>query len=550
MSAQALKVLQIEDNAGDARLVRELLREVAADLVDLDRAERLSEGLQKLRVAAYDLVLLDLDLPDAQGVDAIDRLHTEMPDIAIIVLSGLGDEEMAMKAMQLGAQDYLFKGEENGPSVLRAIRYAVERKRFRKALRDERDFLRSVIDSLPDHIYVKDRDGRFIRVNSSASVFFGFGAPEELLGKTDFDLFSRELAQQFSDEERRIMESAQAVVNREANVGGSNGLQHWVLTTKAPLRDGRGEIVGTVGINRDVTTIKKAEERLIAANAELQKAHQELQDTQEHLIEVEKLQMVGQLAAGVAHEVKNPLAVTLRGIEYLSNSPFLSQDAAGNSVLQDMHKAIRRAEKVIRGLLDFAAQRNLSVAPLDVNEALESALLLVKHELDKRHVAVEKDLAECLPPCWLDNHKIQGVFINVFDNAAHVMPKGGTLSVRTYQKTMDGVGAGAGQGQWEQFESGEDVVVIEIEDTGPGVREDTLQKIFTPFFTTKPAGQGTGLGLSVSKTVVELHGGSIELSNRAQGGAKVVIIFRPDGARHHEESQPADPVFQSFSQNI
>ena len=552
MSARLMKVLQIEDNAGDARLVRELLREAGPGEVELENAGRLEEGLEKLRTGAYDLVLLDLGLPDSQGMETFERLRTEMPRATIVILSGMGDEETAIKAMQRGAQDYLVKGEDNPRSFLRALRYAVERKRFKRALTDERDLLRSIINSLPDEIYVKDPAGKFRRANSATAKFFNLEDPEELIGKTDFDLFSRELAQQFFDEEQRILGSGQALVNREVCVTGADGRHRWMLTTKVPLRNHAGG-QGTVGINRDVTDIKEAEEKLRASNAELanehaqlektvaelQKAHRDLRETQMQLIEVEKLQTVGRLAAGVAHEVKNPMAVALRGIEYLSRTPLGSQDPACGLVLQDMHDAIRRGERVIRGLLDFAAPRKLEVAPRDVNQMLDDALLLLKHEMVKHKVSVETAFDPLLPLCRLDSHKAQEVFINVYENAIHAMPDGGTLSVRTFQKTVTGVGTNIGDRSTYGFEMGDNLVGIEILDTGTGIPDDRLHKIFEPFFTTKPAGQGSGLGLSVSKTIVALHGGTIAVSNRLGGGARVVILFPPANPAGESASQPA-----------
>lgn len=544
-----MKVLQIEDNAADARLVKELLNETAQGAVELTVAERLSLGLEILRSTPYDLVLLDLGLPDSHGMETFDRLHAEFPEIAIVVLSGLEDEETAINAMNRGAQDYLCKGEDNGRSFLRAMRHAVERKRFRKKLTEERDLLRAVINSLPDHIYVKDTTGRFKRVNSAAASFFGLEDPDHLLGKTDFDLFPQEMAQQFFDEEQRILKSGQALVNREVCIAGPGGQNRWVLTTKAPLQNHTG-IRGTVGINRDVTNIKEAEEHLRAANAELackqadlqrtvaelQRAHQELHEAQWQLIEVAKFQTVGRLAAGVAHEVKNPLAVALRGIECLSHMPEVGQDPSAAMLLVDMHDAVRRAEKVIHGLLDFAAPRQLSAAPKDVNELLDGALQLVKHDLVKQKVSVEKELDPLLPRCRLDTQKIQEVFINVFENAIHAMPQGGTLFVRTFQKTVTGVGTNVGDRSTYGFKTGKAVIVIEIQDTGTGIPEDKLPKVFDPFFTTKPTGQGNGLGLSVSKTIVDLHGGTIEVANCYLGGTKVVIMFSP--ASPAEEPAP------------
>jgi two-component system, cell cycle sensor histidine kinase and response regulator CckA len=214
MNPKLLKVLQIEDNPSDAFLLRELVKHAGQGFVDLEVADRLSTGLEKLKGGHYDLVLLDLGLPDGQGIETFDRLHAEIPDLAVVILSGLDDEETSIEAVKRGAQDYLVKGEENGRTLLRAMRYAVERKRLRNDLTQERDLLHAIINSLPDHIYFKNTEGQFERVNFALARFFGVGNPVDMLGRTDFDFLPRETAEQFRDEERQIMGSGESAVNR------------------------------------------------------------------------------------------------------------------------------------------------------------------------------------------------------------------------------------------------------------------------------------------------------------------------------------------------
>jgi signal transduction histidine kinase len=137
-----------------------------------------------------------------------------------------------------------------------------------------------------------------------------------------------------------------------------------------------------------------------------------------------------------------------------------------------------------------------------------------------------KNLSPDLPLVKLDTIKIGQVFINIFTNAIHSMGDGGTLSVRTFARQLAGVGPNVGDNRSESFRVGEMVVAAEIDDTGPGIPEDKLRKVFEPFFTTKPTGKGTGLGLTVSKTIIDLHGGTIDIVNRPEGGARVTVTFR------------------------
>jgi signal transduction histidine kinase len=166
----------------------------------------------------------------------------------------------------------------------------------------------------------------------------------------------------------------------------------------------------------------------------------------------------------------------------------------------------------------------------DINTIVTRSLGLVKHELDKHHILVERKLADKLPPVLVDRNKIEEVFVNVFTNAVHAMATGGTLAVRTYAKTMEAtkIQRDAGNRSGVRLRTGDAVVIVEVDDTGHGIPEDKLQRVFDPFFTTKPTGVGTGLGLTVVKKILELHSGTIELANRPQGGVRASIVLKAD----------------------
>jgi signal transduction histidine kinase len=254
--------------------------------------------------------------------------------------------------------------------------------------------------------------------------------------------------------------------------------------------------------------------RLRETHYRLWLAHEELKSAQMKLIQTAKLESIGRLAAGVAHEVKNPLAIIQLGIDYLTRA---WKDTASRDFLEtvrEMGDATGRADAVIKGLLDFSRSEPLSLVPQDLNPVIEESLLLVKHELSQHHVLLEKNLAAQLPRVALDRNKLKQVFINVFMNAIQAMGDSGTLSVKTLV-TAEEPGA-AGQR-----------VVIQTEDTGSGIPEDKLDKLFEPFFTTKPAGFGTGLGLSVSGKIIELHRGTISIANRTGIRGAVVTITLP-----------------------
>lgn len=260
--------------------------------------------------------------------------------------------------------------------------------------------------------------------------------------------------------------------------------------------------------------------------ADLTRSHDELKRAQLQLIQAEKMQSVGSLAAGIAHEVKNPLAILEMGLGCLISQPDLDRESI-EIVHQEMKDAVNRANVVISGLLDYSSSKELGIQACCLAEVLQRALHLMRHEFINRKITVIRRLAPDLPPCHLDMQKIEQVFINLFTNACHAMPQGGTLTLTTALKSMteSEVHWDAGDRSGSRFRCDESVAEVQIHDTGTGIATDQLDKIFDPFFTTKPTGQGTGLGLTVSRKIVDLHGGRLELTNAPEGGAVATVLF-------------------------
>ena len=258
--------------------------------------------------------------------------------------------------------------------------------------------------------------------------------------------------------------------------------------------------------------------------AELEKAYQELKQTQSLLVQAEKMAAVGQLASGIAHEVKNPLNIILQCINYLEPE-IRPQGGQRAEVLQAMREAVMTADRIIRGLLDFSKPTLLELKPTAIGAVIDASLVLVKNQLAKTQVRLMADVPATLPAVMLDEHQMKQVFLNVLLNALHAMPTGGTLTIRSYLKRLTERGHGVGLRASDMFRVGETVLMCEVEDTGTGISKENLPKVFNPFFTTKAPGEGVGLGLSITETIVKGHRGVIRIESEEGRGTRVIIAL-------------------------
>ncbi len=675
------QVLLVEDDA-DAALAVTVPLGRTPDF-EVKRVACLKEAEACLQQMTPDVLLLDLMLPDGHGLETFRRVKSVAPHVPVIILSGLDDAKLAETTVKEGAQDYLVKGEIDRRILVRAIRYAVERERIRRSLDDERVFTRALLDAIPERMYVKDAQSRFLRINRQCATILSLSHPSEVVGKSDFDFFEKAHAEEAFAEEQLVMQTGRPLIGKVEKEILLNGECTWLHTTKMPVRDAAGAIVGTFGISKDITELKQAEQALrrseeryrgllesvmdyiytvyleadspvttvhgdgcltvtgytrqeynadrnlwarmihpddlamvvesfnrlvatgiaapvehrivhkngtirwirntptprfdeqgrltsydgvvaditerkeaelqvLSANArlrelvgELTRSHEDLKNAQLELIDAAKMQSVGGLAAGVAHEVKNPLAILVLGLDYLNKH----SSAAGHDIspiLHEMEVAVERANTVVTGLLDFAAASTLELTENDLNAIVENSLKHVRHLLIQGRVEVVRKLGANLPAAVLDARKMEQAFINLFSNACHAMPHGGGLTVETslHMLGANEVQRDAGSRTGLRLSPGDPVLRVEIRDSGTGIPTDKLARIFDPFFTTKPTGQGTGLGLSVTRSIVQLHGGFIDIFNRAGGGVTVTVTLRcgSQKAASHEPPVADDAI--------
>jgi two-component system NtrC family sensor kinase len=280
---------------------------------------------------------------------------------------------------------------------------------------------------------------------------------------------------------------------------------------------------------RDLKTSKDKLDETVDAERrkakELRKAYEKLKQTQDLLIQAERLNAVGKLASGVAHEVKNPLGVIAQGINYLEKKiPAKKEETF--EIVKLIKESIKRADNIVRSLLDFSKVTNLSLKPEDINFILEHSLSLLKQRIQSQKIEIIREMKSDIPVVLVDRNKIEQVFINIFLNAIQAMSEGGKIIIRSYDEQLVGVKNGVGRRAGDHFKLGERAVTVEIEDTGMGISEENLKRIFNPFFTTKGKSGGTGLGLSVSRNIITMHRGLMKIKSQEGKGTNVIITLK------------------------
>lgn len=363
---QPLNILVVEDNEVDRILIESLLRKEANCVFKVVCVRNLLSAKKAVEQRSYDAILLDLNLDDSKGEQTLKDIRSCALDIAIVVVTGEYQDDLGIRLLACGAQDFLIKGKYNGYILNKVLHYAVERKRM---------------------------------------------------------------------------------------------------------------------------------------EMELWEVHQQL-------IQAEKMKVVGSLAMGVAHEVRNPLSTILYGINYLSEN-VQTNDKNYPKVLEDITEAAQRSNDIITDLLDFSSLSKVRKKKINTEGLLEKSLKFTKHEIEKSQIQIKRIFSDDLPQINIDEAKVLQVVVNLILNAIRSMDKGGALTIRTKCLTDDSLKK----------------VVIDFEDEGCGIAEDKLSQIFDPFFTTHRNKGGVGLGLSVSKNIMEIHDAQIDISNRPNGGVRARLIF-------------------------
>jgi PAS domain S-box-containing protein len=478
----------VEDNPGDARLILELLGEVQAGAFDLERVDRLDDALTRLARTGVDVVLLDLGLPDSQGLDTFVRARSRAPNEPIVVISGLDDERVALEAVRSGAQDYLVKGRIEGQLLARVLRYAIERKRAEEALRAREAYYRTILDNIGDAVLIATRDGRYLDCNPRACELTGY-TREELLGRRVVDTYPADARNMVTEQlneiaegrlrffERRMMRKDGTVIDVESNA--------------RVLPDG-----ALLSTTRDVTQRKGLEEQLRQA---------------------QKMEAVGRLAGGVAHDFNNVLTAIFGYADLLIED--LPAQGSARQDLEEIRKAAQRASALTRQLLAFSRQQVLEPTVLSLNDLVEDIDKMVQRLLGE-NVELRLSLGKSIGNIRADSGQLQQVIMNLAVNARDAMPQGGKLLIETGNAALTEQYA-----ELHQPVIPGHYVLLAFSDTGVGMSAEVKARIFEPFFTTKEKGRGTGLGLSTVYGIVKQSGGYVWVYSEVGRGTTFKIYL-------------------------
>jgi nitrogen fixation/metabolism regulation signal transduction histidine kinase len=431
-----------------------------------------------MTVETFHLAILDKNLPDGSGIDLVREIHDADPTTEVILITGYASVESAVSALSAGVYDYITKPFENINELRNKVRHALEKQRLGQEKRALVDFLETVTASMGTGLVVVDQTGHIQAVNPPARSILGL--PQ---ARSPFGGSGPALSEYVGEQNAHLLCTPTPLVDghyaqSEVTIDLPEGQRVEVGFTATPLLDSKGDSVGVVINCRDLAGVKKMREQ------ERRK---------------ERLAALGEMSARIAHEIRNPLVSIDSVVQLL-------KEELGDEQQQDLQlisKEVGRLHAIVSDFLGFARPKRVQATKGNLSALLREGARQITPQYEEKGVTLELSEVEDVPGVTFDQNGMKQVLLNVLLNALDASPEGSQVT------------ASAG--------CEDDFVFLCVDDEGTGISEEAQESLFHPFFSTKS--RGTGLGLAVCKTIVEEHGGKIELMNRPQGGARARVVL-------------------------
>jgi two-component system cell cycle sensor histidine kinase/response regulator CckA len=487
MIGKKIRILLLEDQDMDAELILRQLRQEGFDFT-AERVFTEQDYLAQLRNFLPDIILADYSLPGYDGFSALALTQRERPETPFIFVSGTLGEEVAIEALHRGATDYVLKTRLSrlGPAVRRAMSEQAERELRRQVEEQVRDQA-ALLDLVQEAIAVRNLKGRVTYWNRGAAQLYGWTA-QEIMAQT-----AEELVRFFQTPEAEQQAVAKGSWSGELRKAAKNGREVQVRSRWIVMRDPAGNPQSFLVVDSDLTDQKKVEAELLR---------------------VQRLESIGRLAGGIAHDLNNVLAPIMMAVQLLQDEV---QDESLQSVLATLASSTQRGANIVKQVLAFARGIGSDKTPIMPGHLIKEMVAMMRETFPKS-ITVRVNLADSL---WLisgDMTQLHQVLMNLCVNARDAMPKGGTLTLTVENTTLDQ----SYVSMVPEAKAGP-YVLLQVIDTGEGIPPEYLDKIFDPFFTTKPPDKGTGLGLSTALGIVKSHGGFLRVESRVGVGSRFKI---------------------------
>ena len=503
------RIVLIDDEEGIRRVTGITLEDAGYTVYTADNGQ---SGLALCEEVAPQIVITDVRMPKMDGIQVLERIKQDHPETEVIVATAFGEMDLAIRALQLDASDFITKPLHNEALGV-ALERAKTRYNDRKQLRDYTRFLEegwndttrelvasfnfqnSLIESSLDGIIGCNADDVVVTFNRSAQEMLGF-SKADVLHKMTLDRFL------LAEEEARLK---QALVQSDRGGGGRLALFETTLCGKngqrIPVQMSVSKIIipdeapGTVCFVRDLREIRRLE--------------REVED-QAVILHQDKMMSLGRLAASVVHEINNPLAGILNYCRLMLR--ILKRGAATADQMEKftryldlVEKETSRCSQIVSSLLTFSRKSPAEFGPVDINDLVERCIILCQHKLELSNIRLETHIASNLPEIKGDYNQLQQCIINLVFNAVDAMPGGGTLTLSATRCPSASE------------------ICIQVVDTGSGIDEKDLPHIFEPFFTTKDEGYGVGLGLSTVYGILQNHEGNVTVESQPGRGTTFTL---------------------------